>query len=149
MKLGCGVRNRADASAAYGKFGAEPIVPVTIFGRLDGAIKSGANAQRRQKGDTHQLNALRTLADRLFAPGAPIRSNSPNTNAHCQTRLFRDEARTRSSVPSALGHGKKQRWDTAFRRRRDLASEPLYHLPLTGKAGLAPDMTKLSVDPIL
>jgi hypothetical protein len=45
-----------------------PAMPMTIVGCLNEAIGPGANAQRRHKGDTHILNALRTNSDRPSAP---------------------------------------------------------------------------------
>src|SRR5512134_870143 len=78
-----------------GSRAARPNVPMTIVECRDEAIGLGANAQRRRKRDTHELNALRTLFDRCPPPGAPIPSNSLQLNAHCQTRLFRDAAKKR------------------------------------------------------
>ena len=88
------------------------MVPLTISGCHDG-IRLGANAQRRRNGDKHELNALRTYADRLSAPGTP----NSKRNAHYQTRLFRDAALERRPVPTVPYAPQKssvRRWRSAL-----------------------------------
>jgi len=61
---GCGAGNdgmRSGARATRERLGDHPIVPMTTVGRRYRAIAPGAHAQRRRKGDTHVLNALRTV----------------------------------------------------------------------------------------
>jgi hypothetical protein len=115
---------RSGARATPERLGDQPIVPMTTVGRRYRAIGPGANAQRRRKGDTHVLNALRTVRS---AP--PPERRSPLTpsklDAHSQTRLFRDAAKKRRRRSrGSLEPAKKRRWDTALRPFRDLAFEP-------------------------
>ena len=77
------------------------------------------NAQQRRNGDTHVLNALRTLTDGPFAPGRQPPLIPSKLDAHSQTRLFRGAAKKRSRVPPYPARRKKWRQDTGFRHFRD------------------------------
>lgn len=65
----------------------------------DLALYSGANAQRRRPGDTHEQKILRTTVSAVRPRSADPSLTPSKRNAHGQTRLFRDAAKERRPVP--------------------------------------------------
>jgi hypothetical protein len=48
-----------------------------LFGNVSDVVEMGAIAQRRRKGDRHELNALRTWVSAVRPPEPPIPSYFP------------------------------------------------------------------------
>jgi len=53
------------------------MVLMPMFGDVSDVVETGAIAQRRRKGDRHELNALRTWVSAVRPPEPPIPSYFP------------------------------------------------------------------------